>query len=89
MTALHSPCSRTVPASSGVTLPPLECLFTVQEEVGLRGAFDLDASMVKGRTMLNLVNNFPPTLILCEEALVGHDPSVCERFQRGSGVLVT
>ncbi|KAK9794340.1 hypothetical protein WJX73_005452 [Symbiochloris irregularis] len=35
-------------------LPPLECLFTVDEETGLTGAFDLDASMLTGRTMLNL-----------------------------------
>lgn len=45
-----------VPASSGVKLPPLECLFTVEEEIGLVGAFNLDGSMVKGRTMLNLVS---------------------------------
>lgn len=37
-------------------LPPLECLFTVEEEIGLVGAFNLDGSMVKGRTMLNLVS---------------------------------
>lgn len=35
-------------------LPPLECLFTVAEEVGLVGAFNLDASLVTARTMLNL-----------------------------------
>ncbi|CAM9513569.1 unnamed protein product [Pylaiella littoralis] len=43
-----------LPASSGVLLPPLECLFTVEEEIGLVGAFELDGSMLKGRTMLNL-----------------------------------
>lgn len=37
-------------------LPPLECLFTVEEEIGLVGAFNMDGSMVKGRTMLNLVS---------------------------------
>ena len=35
-------------------LPPLECLFTVDEETGLTGAFELDGSMLTGRTMLNL-----------------------------------
>ncbi|KAK9830529.1 hypothetical protein WJX72_012284 [[Myrmecia] bisecta] len=35
-------------------LPPLECLFTVDEETGLTGAFELDASMLSGRTLLNL-----------------------------------
>lgn len=29
-------------------LPPLECLFTVDEETGLTGAFDLDANMLSG-----------------------------------------
>lgn len=30
-----------------VKLPPLECLFTVDEETGLTGAFDLDASALQ------------------------------------------
>lgn len=53
--SLPYPCA--VPASSGVTLPPLECLFTIEEEIGLIGAFKLDGSMVKGRKMLNLASN--------------------------------
>ncbi len=36
------------------TLPPLECLFTVDEETGLTGAFALNGEILKGRTMLNL-----------------------------------
>ena len=35
-------------------LPPLECLFTVDEESGLTGAAGIDPSLVQGRTMLNL-----------------------------------
>ena len=35
-------------------LPPLECLFTVDEETGLTGAFALNGEIIKGRTMLNL-----------------------------------
>lgn len=35
-------------------LPPLECLFTVDEETGLTGAFALNGQIIKGRTMLNL-----------------------------------
>ena len=35
-------------------LPPLECLFTVDEETGLTGAFALNGEILKGRTMLNL-----------------------------------
>lgn len=36
------------------TLPPLECLFTIDEETGLTGAFNLDGGMLRGRTLLNL-----------------------------------
>jgi len=35
-------------------LPPLECLFTVDEETGLTGAFELDSTLLKGLTLLNL-----------------------------------
>jgi dipeptidase D len=38
----------------GAPLPPLEALFTVDEETGLTGAFGLDGSMLTGRTLLNL-----------------------------------
>ena len=37
-----------------VKMPPLECLFTVDEETGLNGAFDLDGSLIEGKRMLNL-----------------------------------
>ena len=33
---------------------PLECLFTVDEETGLTGAFGLDPTMLKSRILLNL-----------------------------------
>ena len=36
------------------SLPPLDCLFTVDEETGLTGAFALNGEILKGRTMLNL-----------------------------------
>ncbi|KAI3439136.1 hypothetical protein D9Q98_001544 [Chlorella vulgaris] len=39
---------------SSQALPPLECLFTVDEETGLTGAFQLDGGMLRGRTLLNL-----------------------------------
>ena len=35
-------------APQAAKLPPLECLFTVDEETGLTGAFQLDASMLTG-----------------------------------------
>ncbi len=34
--------------------PPLECVFTTEEEVGLNGAKALDKSMIRARTMINL-----------------------------------
>ncbi len=33
---------------------PIECLFTVDEETGLTGAFNLEKNMLKGRILLNL-----------------------------------
>ncbi len=33
---------------------PIECLFTVDEETGLTGAFELDKNLLKGRILLNL-----------------------------------
>jgi hypothetical protein len=38
----------------GVPCPPVEALFTVEEEIGLLGAAALDASLLTGRTLLNL-----------------------------------
>lgn len=34
--------------------PPLEVIITVDEEIGMPGAKDIDVSMLKGRTMINL-----------------------------------
>lgn len=34
--------------------PPIECVFTTEEEVGLNGAVSLDKSILKARTMINL-----------------------------------
>ncbi len=34
--------------------PPLEVVFTVDEEIGMFGAADIDCSMLKGRTFLNI-----------------------------------
>lgn len=47
-------------------LPPIEALFTVDEETGLTGAFGLDGSLLKGRTMLNLdTEDWPEVFIGC------------------------
>lgn len=37
-----------------ISHPPLECIFTVDEEVGMLGAFSMDLSSIKSRKMLNL-----------------------------------
>ncbi len=34
--------------------PPLECLFTIDEETGMTGAKELDPNWLKGRVLLNL-----------------------------------
>lgn len=46
MAALESP--------HNLPLPPLECLFTVDEETGLTGAFQLDPELLEGRLLINL-----------------------------------
>ncbi|QOV20747.1 aminoacyl-histidine dipeptidase [Blautia liquoris] len=37
-----------------ISHPPLECVFTTDEEIGLLGANALDASLLKGKRMINL-----------------------------------
>jgi len=41
-------------SSKTIEHPELECLFTVDEETGLTGAFALEPGFVKGRTLINL-----------------------------------
>lgn len=41
-------------ASDDIAHGPIECLFTVDEETGLTGAFELDKALLKGRILLNL-----------------------------------
>lgn len=41
-------------ADKTIKCPPLECVFTVDEEVGLLGAYSLDLSTLKSRRMINL-----------------------------------
>jgi dipeptidase D len=43
-----------VMSDPSVEHPPLELLFTIDEETGLKGAWGVDASKLKGRKMLNL-----------------------------------
>ena len=41
-----------LPPSSEHPLPPMECLFTVDEETGLTGAFDLDPTLLSGMPLV-------------------------------------
>lgn len=41
-------------ADKDIIHPPLEAFFTVDEETGMYGAFDLQAGVLQGRTLLNL-----------------------------------
>jgi dipeptidase D len=40
--------------SSGLSHPPLECIFTIDEETGMTGAKELDPTWLKGKVLLNL-----------------------------------
>ena len=44
----------TVLLDENIQHPPLECLFTVDEETGLTGAFELKAGFLSGKRLLNL-----------------------------------
>ncbi|MDR1962105.1 MAG: beta-Ala-His dipeptidase [Gracilibacteraceae bacterium] len=44
--------------------PPLECLFTAQEEIGLKGAAALDPALITGRRMINLDAGPEGTLLI-------------------------
>ncbi|MBR4656474.1 MAG: aminoacyl-histidine dipeptidase [Oscillospiraceae bacterium] len=39
--------------SDSIPHPPLECLFTVDEEIGMEGAAALDPALIQGRILLN------------------------------------
>ncbi len=41
-------------SSNNVSHPPLECLFTVDEETGMTGAKELDGNLLSGEYLLNL-----------------------------------
>lgn len=51
-------------ADEGVAHPPLELLFTVEEETGLFGAAELDPDLVKGRLMINLDSEDPDEITI-------------------------
>jgi len=52
-------------------LPPIEALFTVDEETGLTGAQQLDGSILSGKTLLNLdTEDFGALYVVSTETLV-------------------
>ncbi len=52
--------------SSVLPHPPLECVFTVQEEIGLIGAEKLDGSLLTSRTLINIDGGpFGTAIISC------------------------
>ena len=51
-------------ADEGTPHPPLELLFTVEEETGLFGAAELDPELVRGRVMINLDSEDPDEITI-------------------------
>lgn len=47
-------CQLAILADNSLKHGPIECLFTIDEETGLTGAFELDANLLEGRILLNL-----------------------------------
>ena len=61
-------------AADDIPHPPLEVVITVDEEAGMLGAAALDASVLKGRTMLNLDSEDEGVLTV---SCAGGNVSVC------------
>lgn len=51
-------------AGDNIEHPPLELLFTVEEETGLFGAAELDPDLVRGRLMINLDSEDPDEITI-------------------------
>jgi len=47
-------CQLAILADDTVKHGPIECLFTIDEETGLTGAFELETNLLEGRILLNL-----------------------------------
>lgn len=68
--------------------PALECVFTVDEEIGLLGAKDLDTSVLKGKYMINLDSEEEGCLwISCAGGLTGIS-SIPVDWQDAEGEIV-
>lgn len=76
-------------ASDDIPHPPLEAVFTVDEEIGMLGASALDCSPLKSRIMLNLDSEEEGYLLVsCAGGIgaVAHLPLICEET---SGMVAT
>ena len=72
--------------------PPIEAVFTVDEEVGMDGAFALDCSDLKGRKLLNLDSEMEGVFtVSCAGGLRAdcHLPGAMESVDGMSGYTVT
>lgn len=47
-------CMLAILDDDSIVHPPLECVFTIDEEIGMLGAAALDMSILSGKTMLNI-----------------------------------
>ena len=74
--------------STDIPHPPLEVLFTVDEEIGLLGAVGLDCSVLKGRRFINLDSEAEGSLwISCAGGLSGISHIPVQRVE-GEGTKI-
>lgn len=78
-------------AEEGIAHPALECVFTVQEEIGLIGARELDVNVLKGRLLLNLDGG--PDFAACVSCAGGYHIDLRRRYAtelpKGKAIRVT
>lgn len=76
--------------SDDIPHPPLECVFTVDEEIGMLGAAAIDCSPLKSRIMLNLDSEDEGYLLVsCAggACVTCHIPVEYEQAESGSKIL--
>ena len=76
--------------SQDIPHPPLEVLITVDEEIGLLGAFDFDCSVLKGRRLINLDSEAEGSLwVSCAGGMGGYSRIPVKRVAgEGEGIRV-
>lgn len=68
--------------------PPIECLFTVSEEVGLDGANGFDYSRIKSRILLNMDSEEEDAVIVGCAGGVRSDLLITPKWQKRRGVAI-